>query len=623
MGALRVGDRVLDEWGVPCNVVAATEVFLDHECYELRFSNGTVVAGEGHLWPVGLGYSANGLLTTKSLFHHAAAKFVIGPGTSLPSQLLGIRPVPNVPTRCIQVDSLNGLYLCGGPGWAVPTHNSDLMLGLALTQQLDSLILRREAVQVSGLVNRTKEILSGKGSWRAYGHGGTMKLAGRTITFAGCEQEEDKINFQGNPRDFYGFDELTAFSASQYRFIIGWNRTSNLKQRCRVIATGNPPTNPEGRWIVVEWAPWLDRRHHNPAEVGELRWYTYLDGKLAWLKNGDSFEHFNKQLGKIETVKPRSRTFIRALVTDNPIYMQTGYVSVLQAFDEPLRSQMLYGDFTAGTQDHEYQAIPTAWVLEAQKRWRDHVEKFGEVPPEGQGLSCLGVDPSHGGADSTAISARYGPWFARVKKWQGTDTDSGQKVAALTLKHWENLAPIHVDAIGYGASACDSLKEHEKASQYTFAINVSEPTQSYDRTRMYRLVNKRAMMYWRLREALDPRHGDDLMLPDDPELLADLTAPRFEARSSGYYIEPKADIKARIGRSPDMGDALALASIQRPPWECPSFAPAGGSGAGSPAARLTYGERAVPVATSGGGVTYGERNARENRGRRLYGGDGV
>ena len=66
-------------------------------------------------------------------------------------------------------------------------------------------------------------------------------------------------------------------------------------------------------------------------------------------------------------------------------------------------------------------------------------------------------------------------------------------------------------------------------------------------------------MYWRLREALDPESGDDLMLPPDPELLADLTAARFEVRASGIVVEAKEKIKERLGRSPDCAAAVALA----------------------------------------------------------------
>ena len=66
-------------------------------------------------------------------------------------------------------------------------------------------------------------------------------------------------------------------------------------------------------------------------------------------------------------------------------------------------------------------------------------------------------------------------------------------------------------------------------------------------------------MWWAMREALDPANGDDLALPDDPELLADLCAPKWSLSTSGILIESKDEIIERIGRSPDCGDAVVMA----------------------------------------------------------------
>jgi hypothetical protein len=67
---------------------------------------------------------------------------------------------------------------------------------------------------------------------------------------------------------------------------------------------------------------------------------------------------------------------------------------------------------------------------------------------------------------------------------------------------------------------------------------------------------------WRLREALDPDKGENLALPPDTELKADLCAPRWKLTAQGIQIELKDEVKKRIGRSPDKGDAVILASIK-------------------------------------------------------------
>src|SRR3954449_11912436 len=65
---------------------------------------------------------------------------------------------------------------------------------------------------------------------------------------SGCEQETDKQRFKGDPHDPIVFDEGTDFLESQYRFIIGWNRSTDPKQRCRVIVASNPPTYTPGTY---------------------------------------------------------------------------------------------------------------------------------------------------------------------------------------------------------------------------------------------------------------------------------------------------------------------------------------------------------------------------------------
>ncbi|MFI5778295.1 replicative DNA helicase [Nocardia sp. NPDC051570] len=51
MGEVVVGDHLLDAHGRPTRVVAATEVLTDRPCYEIEFSDGTViVADEQHQW---------------------------------------------------------------------------------------------------------------------------------------------------------------------------------------------------------------------------------------------------------------------------------------------------------------------------------------------------------------------------------------------------------------------------------------------------------------------------------------------------------------------------------------------------------------------------------------------
>jgi hypothetical protein len=83
--------------------------------------------------------------------------------------------------------------------------------------------------------------------------------------------------------------------------------------------------------------------------------------------------------------------------------------------------------------------------------------------------------------------------------------------------------------------------------------------------KQFGFFNRRAEAHWRFREALDPGQdgGSSIALPDDPELVADLTAPTFQmTRMEGSNVVKlltKEDTKKKLGRSPDKGDAVVMA----------------------------------------------------------------
>ncbi|MEC4591622.1 terminase [Nitrospirillum amazonense] len=458
-------------------------------------------------------------------------------------------PFPGPQTQALNSEA-DVLYYGGAAGGG----KTDLLLGAAHTRHTDSIIFRREGTQLKGILDRARGLFTGKGNFNGTPPV-TWRLAdGRSIEFGAVQHEDDKEKYQGRPHDLICFDELPHFTESQFRFLTGWNRPSDrapVGQRCRVIGAGNPPTTSEGEWVIRYWAPWLDKSHPNPAKPGELRWFLTDDegndyecepGASATLKTG-------------EVVRATSRTFIPARVSDNPVMVAANYASVLARFPEPLRSKMLNGDFGAGREDDPWQVIPTAWVELAMARWT----------PDGHGkrpMTALGVDVARGGRDRTVLAPRYDAWFDKLTLAPGAETPDGLSVVMLAAKLISEAptpvpAPtVQVDVIGVGASVFDT----GKAMDLTMVgLNGAEASAARDRSGKLGMVNCRAAWYWALREALDPDQGDNLALPSDRELLSDLVAPRWKLTARGIQVESKDDIKARIGRSPDKGDAVVYA----------------------------------------------------------------
>ncbi len=300
---------------------------------------------------------------------------------------------------------------------------------------------------------------------------------------------------------------------------------------------------------------WLDEASLMSHEVltvllGRLRQGGQM-GRLSATFTPKGLAHWT--FGTFGTAKEDTAIF-HARTMDNYFLPPDFYEKLMAQYGgagSGLVMQELEGEFL--DDDTAWQVIPYAWARAAQKRW---------APECDHPITCLGVDVAYGGADQTVISARRGQWFAPLKRYRGEVTDSGLKAAFLVLQEHGDHAQIHVDGIGYGAACHEHLRE--KVGKLAIAVNVATAPvpEAWDRSRKYKLTNTRTMMYWLLREALDPDTGDDLALPPDQEMLADLTAPRFEVRANGIVVEPKLNIKERLGRSPDSGDAVALAHLK-------------------------------------------------------------
>lgn len=311
-------------------------------------------------------------------------------------------------------------------------------------------------------------------------------------------------------------------------------------QRLRVVLTGNPLTTPEGEWIVRRYAAWLDPDHPNPAKSGELRWYANVDGKEVERPNGNNFRNGD------EWVYPRSRTFIPGVMVS---YLKdAGYEKILQNLPEALKRKLLHGDFGVKPEDDLWQVIPTSWVQAAMDRWEDIKP---EVP-----MTALGADIARGGRDKTVVACRYGNWFDKLVKVDGSETDDGMKAFQVIKGAQKNNCLMAFDPIGVGAAVYDIMKENREKYE---PVNFAEGSDEFDKSGQYKLRNKRAECYWKFREALDPDNGENIALPPDRELYVDLRTPHYKITSQGITIESKEDIKKRINRSPDCADAVVMA----------------------------------------------------------------
>jgi len=421
---------------------------------------------------------------------------------------------------------------------------SDLLLGLPVTAHDRSLVLRRINGDAVKLVERVEAIVGHRNGYN--GQLQRWRLDGRLIELRGCEQEADKQRFKGDPHDFIGFDELCDFLESQYRFIIGWNRSAKPGQRCRVVGATNPPTTASGLWVFKYWAPWLDPNHPNPAKPGELRWYTTVNGVDTEVDGPGPHEIE----GEAVPVMARSRSFIPSTLEDNPDLAATNYRSVLAALPDGLRRAYRDGDWSVGQRDDDWQAIPTAWIEAAQARWTPK-------PPRGVPMTAMAVDVAPGGGDRRVICWRHGGWFGPFDAKREVDK-TGRRTAADVIYHRRGNCPVVVDlGGGWGGDAVIALKDN---GVVVVAFNGVETTTERQRGGKLGFRNKRSAAVWRFREALDPSQegGSVVALPPDAELKAELASYRYENTHAGILVRPKEEQRELLGQSPDKGDGAVM-----------------------------------------------------------------
>ena len=203
------------------------------------------------------------------------------------------------------------------------------------------------------------------------------------------------------------------------------------------------------------------------------------------------------------------------------------------------------GEF-AGEEDG---VIPLAWVEAAVER--------GKALDRPVSPKVIAADIADTGDDVTVLAFRDGPDCYRLDRFDTGDVVShADKIAARATAGTR----VVVDSIGVGAG---TLAAATRLGLDAKGFVASERSTRQDRTGTFGFTNKRAAAWWMLREQLDPELGDGLSLPDDPELLGDLTAPTWrEAAGGKIQLESKEDIRKRIGRSTDSGDAVVMAFFE-------------------------------------------------------------
>ena len=256
----------------------------------------------------------------------------------------------------------------------------------------------------------------------------------------------------------------------------------------------------------------------------------------------------------------------------------------------PVYQNRVLGEFS--TLDMEG-LIPLDWVEAANERWEDlrDTGAFADAT-----LERLGVDIARGGHDQTIFAPYYrlkrtGTLAVpEIRYFRGIDTmeTAGRIRGILEANPGALVVP---DVIGVGGGVVDRVRE---LGFPVDAFNASEASKKKDRSGELGFYNRRAEAWWKFREALDPAYGPTVALPADDQLIGDLTSPKWDTAGSRGLIkvEPKEDVKKRLGRSPDVGDAIVMGYNGKTDDSVGGWAPVSLEG------RSTWSKSDTPVAAS-------------------------
>lgn len=164
-----------------------------------------------------------------------------------------------------------------------------------------------------------------------------------------------------------------------------------------------------------------------------------------------------------------------------------------------------------------------------------------------QGPVMMGIDVARFGNDKTCFTFRQGRVCLRQIVISSMDiVDVAGRAKDEIRAQLGDIAQIAVDTIGLGAGVADILRRDfgDLVVDVNSSLRMSDG-QNY---------NLRARMWRDMREWLK----SGASIPNDNELITDLTALQYSYRAGELLLESKDDAKKRGIKSPDRADSLAL-----------------------------------------------------------------
>lgn len=211
----------------------------------------------------------------------------------------------------------------------------------------------------------------------------------------------------------------------------------------------------------------------------------------------------------------------------------------------------VFGDGQFPLEDPESQLILPSWLDRHIKAF-DHAD----IVVEAFGFDIAASE--HGDATVLAAGGSRGCLDLHIRRRVDVMATTGWAIELIQSRYdidiLQGQYPICVDADGIGLGVADRLEE-----QGAWVIRHVGSESAEDRQRHF---NRRAETWGLLSDRLNPEEQFGHLawaIPNDSELIEELIAQEKETQSDGqkFKLIPKKEIKKKLGRSPDRGDAVA------------------------------------------------------------------
>ena len=268
----------------------------------------------------------------------------------------------------------------------------------------------------------------------------------------------------------------------------------------RILVLGNP-ASPSGRYYEACKNAEMWNKIHIPASIvpNVIGGKEIIPGLISrqWIK--DREEDWGK---------------------NNPLYIS----KVLAEFPEEAEDTL----------------ILLSWVEAAIER------ELKAEGPKGLGVDVAGREP---GNDWTVLTAIQGGKVLEIIGYQGKDTMETAGRTMRMMNKWDIPSYcVCVDDTGVGNGVTDKL------NQEGFKINPINNANKADKPELFNNISSE--MHWEMRKLFEKGLID---IPDNPQLISQLPARKYEVPSGKIKIESKKDMLTRQLKSPDFADSLVLA----------------------------------------------------------------